>query len=676
MEKVRNFFHLRSISSKIILGFVICGLFLLIAVELIMTDNLRTLEEELVSEKEQTDIQYMEDYISPGGWHVEDGMLFKGSVAIGDGTEEHANTDVFLELEEKTGTFFYTFIYAPLADPGIKAEIDSRIPVQTSFLRTAGSTKNAAGESIVGTYMDKAVANVLGRESVYSGDANVEGRQIYCLYKVLYNEEGGRVGAIVVGRSTEELVSRTAKANKRAFFVIIIALVLATVGMMVIISRWLKALNKAKKYLSEIGTGFFPDKPIELHTKDEMEDMANSINAMTDSLREKERIGTELSLATDIQANMLPRIFPPFPEHDEFDIYATMHPAKEVGGDFYDFFMLDEKTLAVVVADVSGKGVPAALFMVIAKTLIKNHAQSGLRPCDVFTKVNQMLCEGNRAGLFVTAWMGVLDIETGKLTYVNAGHNPPMIKLGDKGFEFLRARPGFVLAGMEAMRYRQAELYMQPGDKLFLYTDGVTEATNASNELYGEARLSDYLNKNIDDSVDTMLYGLSANIKRFVGKAEQFDDITMLVLNYRKYKGDSGMIEREYDASDALLDEVLGFVEGELDKLDCPPAAAMQIAVAVEEIFVNIAHYAYSGYGGTGKMTLGLRPEPDGGVTLRFADHGMPFDPLAKADPDITLSAEDREIGGLGIYMVKKTMDEAGYKYENGQNILTIRKNF
>ncbi len=676
MEKVKNFLHLRSISSKIILAFVICGLLLLGAVELIVTENLRTLEEDLVSEKERTDIQYMEDYISSGSWRVEDGMLYKGDVAIGDGTEEHANSDIFVELEGKTGTFFYTFIYAPLADPGIKAEIDARIPVQTSYLRTAGSTRNAEGESIVGTYMDSAVASVLGKSDVYSGDANVEGRQIYCLYKVLYDEQGSRVGAIVVGRSTEELAARISKANKRAFAVIIIALVLVTVGMMVIISRWLKALNKAKKYLSEIGTGIFPDEPIELHTKDEMEEMAKSINAMTDSLREKERIGAELSLATDIQANMLPRIFPPFPEHDEFDIYASMHPAKEVGGDFYDFFMLDDKNLAVVVADVSGKGVPAALFMVIAKTLIKNHTQSGLRPCDVFTKVNQMLCEGNRAGLFVTAWMGVLDIETGKLTYVNAGHNPPMIKLGDKGFEFLRARPGFVLAGMEAVRYKQAELFMQPGDKLFLYTDGVTEATNVSNELYGEARLSEYLNSNADDSVDTLLYGLRANIKRFVGKAEQFDDITMLVLNYRKYKGDSGMIEREYEASDALLDEVLGFVEGELDKLGCPPGPAMQITVAVEEIFVNIAHYAYAGYGVTGKMKLGLRPEPDGGVTLRFSDRGMPFDPLSKADPDISLSAEDREIGGLGIYMVKKTMDEASYKYENGQNVLTLRKNF
>ena len=339
--------------------------------------------------------------------------------------------------------------------------------------------------------------------------------------------------------------------------------------------------------------------------------------------------------------------------------------------------MLDEKNVAIVIADVSGKGVPAALFMVIAKTLIKNHAQLGMTPSEVFTKVNHMLCEGNEAGLFVTGWMGVLDIEGGKLTYVNAGHNPPMIRLGSTGFQYLRSRPGFVLAGMDGVRYRQNELQMQPGDKIFLYTDGVTEATSGEKELYGEERLSEYLNAHSSDSVEDTLHGLRADIDRFVGDAEQFDDITMLILDYQKKQAESNMIEREFPAKDDQLEPVLTFVQEELEKLESPMKATTQLCIAVEEIFVNIAHYAYLDAAGNakpdGSMKLGIGYE-DGMVTLRFTDRGLPFDPLAKNDPDITLSAEERDIGGLGIFMVKKTMDKVGYRYENGQNIFEISK--
>ena len=251
---------------------------------------------------------------------------------------------------------------------------------------------------------------------------------------------------------------------------------------------------------------------------------------------EKERVNAELTLASDIQLHMLPCIFPAFPDHGEFDIYASMTPAKEVGGDFYDLFMLDEKHLVVVIADVSGKGVPAALFMVITKTLIKNYAQNGLEPAEVFTKVNRTLCDGNDANLFVTAWMGVLDLTSGRLRYVNAGHNPPMIKLGKEGFRFLKAPAGFVLAGMETIKYKENELMIQPGDRLFLYTDGITEATDAKKELYGEERLSEYLNCNIEKDPEEMLHGLKSHIDDFVGEAEQFDDMTMLMLDFKTFR--------------------------------------------------------------------------------------------------------------------------------------------
>lgn len=196
--------------------------------------------------------------------------------------------------------------------------------------------------------------------------------------------------------------------------------------------------------------------------------------------------------------------------------------------------MIDKTHLAVVMADVSGKGVPAALFMVIAKTLIKNYAQTGLEADEVFTTVNRMLCEGNDAGLFVTTWLGILDLATGKLSYANAGHNFPLVKLGEEDFSYLKVRTGFILAGMEDSKYRKKELYMKPGDRLFLYTDGNTEAENIEKELYGEERLQQFLNQHKEVAAEELLHMLKADIDQFVGEAEQFDDITMLMLDLKK----------------------------------------------------------------------------------------------------------------------------------------------
>lgn len=288
---------------------------------------------------------------------------------------------------------------------------------------------------------------------------------------------------------------------------------------------------------------------LNIRTGDEIQALSEAIKTMeleineyiqdlTTVTAEKERIGAELNVATQIQADMLPRIFPAFPEREEFDVYATMNPAKEVGGDFYDFFLVDDDHLAVVIADVSGKGVPAALFMVIAKTLIKNHAQNQEAPGTVFTQTNEQLCEGNDAGLFVTGWMGVLEISTGKFVYVNAGHNPPLLKRAGGTFEWLKSRPGFVLAGMEGVRYRENTLQLEPGDRLYLYTDGVTEATNSHEELFGDERLQNALNEYMDLPVEQFLPKIKECIDAFVGDADQFDDITMLALDYQS-KGET-----------------------------------------------------------------------------------------------------------------------------------------
>lgn len=287
---------------------------------------------------------------------------------------------------------------------------------------------------------------------------------------------------------------------------------------------------------------------LDIHTGDEVENLSHALKRMerdingyienlTHVTAEKERIGAELSVATHIQASMLPCIFPAFPNRREFDIYATMTPAKEVGGDFYDFFLVDDDHLAVVIADVSGKGVPAALFMVIAKTLIKDHTQSGKPPEEVFTEVNRQLCEANDENLFVTAWMGVLEISTGKLVYVNAGHNPPAIGRKNGETEFLRSRPGFVLAGLDFTKYRAGSLELMPGDLLYLYTDGVTEAMNTAQELYGEERLKRTLDANVSAAPEEIFKAVKKDLDDFVADAPQFDDITMLAMRYLGREG-------------------------------------------------------------------------------------------------------------------------------------------
>ena len=267
--------------------------------------------------------------------------------------------------------------------------------------------------------------------------------------------------------------------------------------------------------------------------KEMYRDVKDYITQLSSVTAEKERIGAELDVAKHIQASMLPCIFPAFPERSEIDIYATMEPAKEVGGDFYDFFMVDDRHLAIVMADVSGKGVPAALFMVIGKTLIKDHTTPGRDLGKVFTEVNQLLCESNSEELFITAFEGVLDLVTGEFVYVNAGHEMPFICKAGGDFESYKIRAGFVLAGMEGMKYRAGSMTLEPGDKIFQYTDGVTEATNANNELYGMERLGAMLNKAKNGTPHEILPAVKKDIDEFVGEAPQFDDITMLCLEYK-----------------------------------------------------------------------------------------------------------------------------------------------
>ena len=259
---------------------------------------------------------------------------------------------------------------------------------------------------------------------------------------------------------------------------------------------------------------------------------------------EKERVSTELRTASQIQESMLPHIFPAFPEREDFDLYASMTPAKEVGGDFYDFFLIDDSHLAVLIADVSDKGVPAALFMMSAKILINYRAQEGGTPSQILNAVNAQICKNNKSKMFVTVWLGILDLNTGLLTCTNAGHEYPVLRGQDGRFRVFKDQHGLVLGAMARTRYRDYEIQMTPGDAVFVYTDGVPEANNTDGEFYGMERMEEALNQMADRDPKGILQGVKENVETFTGEAMQFDDLTMLCLEYRG-KQKAGHPEKE-----------------------------------------------------------------------------------------------------------------------------------
>ena len=378
---------------------------------------------------------------------------------------------------------------------------------------------------------------------------------------------------------------------------------------------------------------------------------------------EKERIGAELDVAAKIQSSMLPCIFPAFPDRNDFDIYATMDPAKEVGGDFYDFFMVDADHLAFVVADVSGKGVPAALFMVIGKTLIKDHTGLHDDLGEVFTEVNNILCASNSEEMFITAFEGVLNLKTGELRYVNAGHEIPFLCRKGGVFEPFKVRAGFVLAGMQGIRYRAGSIQLEPGDKVFQYSDGIPEAINSEKVPYSMKRLESVLAKNSEKAPSELLPLVKADVDAFVGDADQFDDITMLCI---EFKGNGRKAEISLTPDAESVKTVAEFLDTTLEAWEIPMKVVSKLQIAAGEIYSNIVRYSQAKNAKVTAVQNGTV------LSLRFEDDGKPYDPTTAAEPDITASAEEREIGGLGIFIVRNMMDSMDYRYKDGHNVLTL----
>lgn len=426
-------------------------------------------------------------------------------------------------------------------------------------------------------------------------------------------------------------------------------------------------IQKVNDSLAEITDGNL-DVRVNVRVNQEFASLSDDINTTVAALKQyieeaAARLDKELEFAKQIQHAALPNVFPPYPDHPEFDIYATMQTAKEVGGDFYDFFFVGKNSFAFLVADVSGKGIPAAMFMMRAKTDIKNLTETGMPIDEVFTRTNAKLCHTNDAGMFVTAWIGSLDFSTGILTYVNAGHNPPLIKRRNGQFEYLKTKPNFILAGMDGIKYRKNEIQLYPGDELYLYTDGVTEANDIDTNLYGEQRLLKTLNEAQDDSPEGLCNAVKKDLENFVGQAAQFDDITMLSLKMNDFADDDSITVYPDSSS---VEKIADFLEQKMEEMGLTMKTVNRAQVCVDEIYSNIFRYSKATMA---KITTNLS---ENAFTIIFKDNGVPFDPTAKEDPDTTLSAEEREIGGLGIHMVKKMTDSLVYENKDGYNILTL----
>lgn len=366
-------------------------------------------------------------------------------------------------------------------------------------------------------------------ETLFS--ATVHGIPCYCMYS---KTEGFYIFAVMP--QSEAVLSRNVSVGITTIMEVIIFFALFVLIYFLIKKLIVNNIERINDSLAKITDGDL-EEVVDVRSHVEFASLSDDINSTVGTLKKyiadaAARIDAELAFAKAIQHSALPSVFPPYPNRKEFDIWATMDTAKEVGGDFYDFYFVNEDTLAFLIADVSGKGIPAAMFMMNAKAVLKSYAESGLEVNKTFTLANEKLCEGNEAGMFVTAWMGFLNTKTGEVTFANAGHNPPLVRHGDGSFEYLKVRAGFVLAGMEGVKYRKNELQLAANDVIYLYTDGVTEATNINDELYGEDRLLNLLNAHKEASMEELCKLVKDDVFAFAGEAPQFDDITMLALKY------------------------------------------------------------------------------------------------------------------------------------------------
>lgn len=477
-----------------------------------------------------------------------------------------------------------------------------------------------------------------------------------------------------------------------------------------IITRLSSPLKAFAKSARDIADGNWTADLPNITVKDELYQMRESFRYMQKSLisqmselksttAAKERVEGELNIARNIQMSMIPKIFPPYPDRTDIDIYAFMRPAKEVGGDLYDFFLADNK-FYFTLGDVSGKGVPAALFMAVSRSIFRTIAQPAGQPELIVRGMNAAISGDNESNMFVTLFVGILDLETGLLSYCNAGHNPPVVMRADgSSTDFLQTegRKNLPIGLFEDAPYDKHELQLNSHDTLFLYTDGLTEAENSKAELYSDPRLVNML-RNVGSHIPMrdLLDNVLADVEAHAAGAAQSDDLTMMAMSFvfgqntaaAATDGTENAVEDEKEISDVhsanyrsvelvnnidQINNMTSWVEGLGDEFGMNMAQSMSINLALEEAVANVIMYAYPKDGNEYKFLLDFDMDENRNSTWRIIDSGRPFNPTTKADADTTLSAEERGIGGLGILMVKKIMDSVEYERIHKQNILTMK---
>ena len=541
-----------------------------------------------------------------------------------------------------------------------------------------GYTRETTNDEYKKIYRD-IYENGLNRGTVVRTEG-LNGKEAHITSLIPVKNSAGEVTAILcVERPMDELTLGRREYLENIFFATLLLIIASCICLALYIKRqFAKPIEKISKEAARFAKEPSPSdssKFVDISEISEVRELAESIGKMEkDTLRymdelthataERERMAVELSLAATIQSNMLPSTFPPYPNRCDLDIYASMDAAKEVGGDFYDFYLLDEDRFAFLVADVSGKGIPAALFMMRAKMTIKSLAESGADVHVILSKANENLCRENEAGMFVTTWLGIVDMKTGVLSYANAGHNPPLLKREQGAFEYIKTKPNFILAGMDGVSYRKNELQLLPGDELFLYTDGITEATNKSLELFGESRLLNALNLASEGTAQSRCNDVKEAIERFVGDAEQFDDITMLSVKFNSFQDEESIITQVDDES---IGRVWSFINQQTKKADLSSKISNRAQIVVDEIYSNILLYSGA------KMAQVFCQIDSSQMILTFKDDGVPFNPLDAQEPDIFVGLDEREPGGLGLLMVKKMASELSYANEDGYNIITVK---
>lgn len=432
------------------------------------------------------------------------------------------------------------------------------------------------------------------------------------------------------------------------------------------------------------------DVNIKIENPEEFARLASTYDKMTKDIKsitqERAKINSELSIAKSIQASSLPNVFPPFPDKNEFDIFASMEPAKEVGGDFYDFYFISDTKFMFLIADVSGKGVPAALFMMTAKTLINNLSQINASPKRLIEDINNKISKTNKEGLFITMLAGIADIKTGELNIINCGHNLPLIKRQNGNYEYLKLNSNIPLGVFENMEFEIYNTVLNAGDIIFTYTDGVTEATNLNNEIYGEQRLVEFLNTVKESAPIEISKKVKHSIQEYTDSAPQSDDITMLIFKYNGgvnvgvnvgvNMGVNMGVNNMKTFSQLVTQEnyktFYTWLHNAFQEWNLNDDLANKLDMCAEEIFANVAFYAYPEKQGMIDVTL---TKAEDNIIFEFKDKGIAYNPLEKPDPDITLPPEERPIGGLGIFMVKKLADKIYYRRENNNNILTLNFN-